>query len=68
MFGVVKHIRVQTAQHYYSYITITINHSIQEIQKIKSNIQKKILKEKFLKKEMSFFGKGMLQYVLILKI
>ena len=63
MFGVEKHIKVLIVQHYYKYFFIIIIHFIQEIQKIRSNIQKKIQKKENLKKEILFFGKVMLLYV-----
>ena len=63
MFGVEKHLKVLIVQLYYKYFLIIIIHFIQEIQKIRSNIQKKIQKKENLKKEILFFGKVMLLYV-----
>ena len=63
MFGVEKHLKVLIVQPYCKYIIIIIIRFIQEIQKIKSNIQKKIQRKDYLKKEILFFGKVMLLYV-----
>ena len=63
MFGVEKHFEVLIAQPYYKYFFIIIAHFIQEIQKIRSNIQKRIQRKDYLKKEILFFGKVMLLYV-----
>ena len=45
MFGVEKHTKVLIAQLYYKYSFTIITHFIQEIQKIRSNIQKRIQKK-----------------------
>ena len=63
MFGVEKHLKVLIAHPYYKYFFIIITHFIQEIRKIRSNIQKRIQKKENLKKEILFFGKVMLQCV-----
>ena len=42
MFGVEKHLKVLIAQLYYKYTLLIITHFIQEIQKIRSDIQKRI--------------------------
>ena len=63
MFGVEKHSRVLIAQPYYKYFFVIITRFIQEIQEIRSNIQKRIQKKENLKKEILFFGKVMLQCV-----
>ena len=60
MFGVEKHLKVLTVQPYCKYFIFTIIHFIQEIQKIRSNIQKRIQRKDYLKKEILFFGKVML--------
>ena len=60
MFGVEKHFMVLIAQPYYKYFFIIIVPFIQEIQKIRSNMQKKIQKKDNLKKGTLFFGKVML--------
>ena len=60
MFGVEKHLKELIVQLYYKYFFVIITHFIQEIQKIKSSLQKKIQKKKNLKKEILFFGKAML--------
>jgi hypothetical protein len=46
MFGVEKHLEVLIAQPYYKYFFFIITHFIQEIRKIRSNIQKRIQKKK----------------------
>ena len=63
MFGVEKHLKVLIAQPYYKYFFIIITQFNQEIQKIRSNIQKRIQKKENLKKEILFFGRVMLQCV-----
>ena len=63
MFGVEKHFMVLIAQHYCKYFFVTIIRFIQEIQKIRSDIQKRIQRKDYLKKEILFFGKVMLQCV-----
>ena len=63
MFGVEKHSRVLIAQLYYKYFFVIITRFIQEIQEIRSNIQKIIQKKENLKNEILFFGKVMLQCV-----
>ena len=60
MFGVEKHFKVLIAQPYYKYFFVIITRFIQEIQEIRSNIQKRIQKKENLKKEILFFGKVML--------
>ena len=52
MFGVEKHFKVLIAQPYYKYFFIIMTHFIQEIQKIRSNIQKRIQKKENTKKEI----------------
>ena len=63
MFGVEKHLKVLIAQRYYKFFFVIITHFIQEIRKIRSNIQKRIQKKENLKKEILFFGRVMLQCV-----
>ena len=63
MFGVEKHLKVLIAQPYYKYFFVIIIRFIQEIQKIRSNTQKRIQKKNNLKKETLFFGTVMLLYV-----
>ena len=46
MFGVEKHLKVLIVQLYYKYFFIIITYFIQEIQKIKSSLQKKFEKKK----------------------
>jgi hypothetical protein len=60
MFGVEKHLKVLIVQPYYKYFIFIIIRFIQEIQKIRSNIQKRIQRKDYLKKEILFFGKVML--------
>ena len=60
MFGEEKHLKVLIVQPYCKYFIFIIIRFIQEIQKIKSNIQKKIQRKDNLKKEILFFGKVML--------
>jgi len=63
MFGVEKHLMVLIVQPYCKYFIFIIIRFIQEIQKTRSNIQKRIQKKENLKKEILFFGKVMLQCV-----
>ena len=63
MFGVEKHFKVLIVQPYCKYFFVIITRFIQEIQEIRSNIQKRIQKKENLKKEILFFGKVMLQFV-----
>ena len=60
MFGVEKHLKVLIVQPYCKYFIFIIIHFIQEIRKIRSNIQKRIQRKDYLKKEILFFGKVML--------
>ena len=58
MFGVEKHLKVLIVQPYCKYFIVIIIRFIQEIQKIRSNIQKKNLKKKLFKKGDIIFWKG----------
>ena len=58
MCGVEKHFMVLIAQPYCKYFFIIIVHFIQEIQRIRSNIQKRIQKKDYLKKGDIIFWKG----------
>ena len=60
MFGMEKHLKVLIVQPYCKYFIVIIIRFIQEIQKIRSNIQKRIQRKDYLKKEILFFGKVML--------
>ena len=60
LFGVEKHLKVLIVQPYCKYFIVIIIRFIQEIQKIRSNIQKRIQRKDYLKKEILFFGKVML--------
>ena len=60
MFGVEKHLKVLIVQPYCKSFIFIIIRFIQEIQKIRSNIQKRIQRKDYLKKEILFFGKVML--------
>ena len=65
MFGVEKHLKVLIVQLYCKFFIFIIIRFIQEIQKIRSNIQKRIQRKDYLKKEILFFGKDMLLYASI---
>ena len=58
MFGVEKHFKELIAQPYYKYFFVIITYFIQEIQKIRSNIQKRIQKKRLFKKGDIIFWKG----------
>jgi hypothetical protein len=58
MFGVEKHLKALIAQPYYKYFFVIITHFIQEIQKIRSNIKKRIQRKRKFKKGDIIFWKG----------
>jgi len=60
VWGWKKHLKVLIVQPYCKYFIFIIIRFIQEIQKIRSNIQKRIQRKDYLKKETLFFGKVML--------
>ena len=58
MFGVEKHLKVLTVQLYCKYSFFIITHFIQETQKIRSCLQKKIQKKRKFEKGDIIFWKG----------